>query len=67
MTTKELSSRQARYAEGLARFDFQIKYKPGPSNPADGPSRNPDYTKGFKLGEKKSINNAMLPTLQNKL
>lgn len=43
MTTKALSRRQARWAEWLAAFDFKITHRPGKSNPADGPSRRPDY------------------------
>jgi hypothetical protein len=43
MTTKELNSRQARWAEKLARFDFVIQHRSGKSNPADAPSRRPDY------------------------
>jgi hypothetical protein len=43
MTTKALSRRQARWAEWLASFHFTIQHRPGRSNPADGPSRRPDY------------------------
>ena len=43
MTTKTLNPRQARWAETLAQFDFEIRYQTGKSNPADGPSRRPDY------------------------
>jgi hypothetical protein len=43
MSTKELSKRQARWAERLAAFDFVILHKPGLKNPADVPSRRPDY------------------------
>ena len=64
--TKSLSPRQARWSEYLARFDFQIEYRPGSSNPADALSRRPDYARGFKEGEKRTINNALLPSLQNK-
>jgi hypothetical protein len=67
MTTKELSSKQARWAEELARFDFEVEYKPGPENPADGPSRRPDYAKGLMVGEQQALRDAMLPTLQQKL
>lgn len=67
MTTKELSSKQARWAEELARFDFEIEYKPGSENPADGPSRRPDYGKGILVGEQQALRDAMLPTLQQKL
>lgn len=43
MTTKELNGRQARWAEKLSRYDFVVEYRPGRRNPADGPSRRPDY------------------------
>lgn len=67
MTTKELTPKQARWAEELARFDFEIEYKPGAQNPADAPSRRPDYAEGFQGGEARSLRDVMLPTLQNKL
>lgn len=43
MTKRNLNGRQARWAEALARYDFYIEYRPGKANPADGPSRRPDY------------------------
>src|SRR5437016_2964387 len=61
MTTKELSRRQARWAERLAAFDFEIQYRKGSTNPADGPSRRPDYEP--PEGESKLL----LPMLQLKL
>ncbi|KNG45587.1 gag/polymerase/env polyprotein [Stemphylium lycopersici] len=67
MTTKELSPKQARWAEELARFDFEIEYKPGADNLADGLSRRPDYAQGLWVGEQKALQDAMLPTLQQKL
>ena len=45
MTTKSLSGRQARWAEVLARYDFSIVHIGGKTNPADGPSRRPDYAR----------------------
>jgi hypothetical protein len=51
MTTKELSPKQARWAEELARFDFEIEYKPRADNPADGLLRRPDYAQGLWVGE----------------
>ncbi|RYN56960.1 hypothetical protein AA0117_g13232 [Alternaria alternata] len=66
MTTKKLSPKQARWAEELARFDFEIEYKPGADNPADGLSRRPDYAQGLRVGEQKALQDAMLPTLQGK-
>jgi len=43
MTTKVLNRRQARWAELLAGYDFVLVHLPGVKNPADGPSRRPDY------------------------
>ena len=42
-TAKTLNSRQARWTEKLAAYDFVIEYRLGTSNPADAPSRRPDY------------------------
>jgi hypothetical protein len=67
MTAKELSPKQARWVEELARFDFEIEYKPGQDNPANGPARRPDYAKGILVGEQQAERDAMLPTLQQKL
>ncbi|OQD66312.1 hypothetical protein PENANT_c346G09629, partial [Penicillium antarcticum] len=63
MTTKVLSGRQARWSEYLAAFDFVIEYRSGKKNPADMPSRRPDYAP--KEGE--TADNSMLPTLQRKI
>jgi hypothetical protein len=43
MSTKVLNRRQARWAELLADYDFVLIPIPGKKNPADGPSRRPDY------------------------
>src|SRR4030088_3320857 len=40
---KILNGRQARWAELLADYDFVLEHIPGKTNPADGPSRLPDY------------------------
>lgn len=62
MTQKQLNRRQARWAERLAAFDFTIEYRTGKTNPADGPSRRPDYnTESFDHAKQ------LLPTLQRKL
>jgi RNase H-like domain found in reverse transcriptase/Reverse transcriptase (RNA-dependent DNA polymerase)/Integrase zinc binding domain/Chromo (CHRromatin Organisation MOdifier) domain/Integrase core domain len=47
-TTKLLSRRQARWAEILSAYDFEIEYLEGKRNPADGPSRRPDYEEGYE-------------------
>jgi hypothetical protein len=43
MSTKILNRRQARWAELLSGYDFVLVHTPGSTNPADGPSRRPDY------------------------
>ena len=53
MTMKELTPWQVRWAEELARFDFEIEYKLGENNPADRLSQRLDYAKGFKTGDGK--------------
>jgi hypothetical protein len=49
MTTKVLNRRQARWAENLAGYDFVLVHTPGSKNPADGPSRRPDYAQDVDL------------------
>ena len=43
MTTPNLSRRQLKWAEKLAEYDFNVTYREGNKNPADGLSRRPDY------------------------
>jgi transposase InsO family protein len=43
MDVVKLNGRQARWAMYLAGFDFEIKHMAGKRNPADAPSRRPDY------------------------
>src|SRR5437763_5929832 len=43
LTTKALTRRQARWSEMLSSYDVVIKHRPGKKNPADAPSRCPDY------------------------
>jgi RNase H-like domain found in reverse transcriptase/Integrase zinc binding domain len=49
MTTKVLNRRQARWAEFLASYDFVLVHIKGTKNPADGPSRCPDYMENVEL------------------
>ena len=63
----KLTARSARIAERLAAFDFQLEYKKGSTNPADGLSRRPDYFAGFKEGVKHNALQGMLPKLQQQL
>jgi hypothetical protein len=53
LTTKSLNQRQTRWSEKLQRFNFRIQYRPGNINPADGPSRRPDYLKEGKIDAQK--------------
>jgi hypothetical protein len=68
MSMKNLLDRQAHTAEELSQYDFDIEYKPSPTNPSDPLSRRLDYARGYEemLGKCISLN-AMLPTLQQKL
>ena len=43
METKVLNHRQVRSYLALTRYNFVINHRPGATNPADGPSRRPDY------------------------
>lgn len=43
MRQPKLNGRQARWCMFLTPFDFVIKHRTGKSNPADAPSRRPDY------------------------
>ena len=64
MTQKTLNGRQARWLMHLAPYDFTIYYRKGKLNPADGPSRRPDY-----ISEKvpDTAIAQLMPTLENKL
>ena len=43
MKQPRINSRQARWLIHLTPYDFIIRHRPGLLNPADGPSRRPDY------------------------
>ena len=64
MKVKELNGRQARWAMRLAAFDFVISHRSGKTNPADAPSRRPDYEGVEEVSETMG---KLLPTLQRKL
>jgi hypothetical protein len=65
MLMKNLLDHQARAAEELSQYDFDIEYKPSPTNPSDPLSQRPDYARGYEetSGKRVSLND-MLPTLQ---
>ena len=60
--TGKLNARQVRWAQKLAEFDFRIEYRPGKSNPADGPSRRPDHKPLIN-----EVEEELLPSLKAKL
>ncbi|GBE80968.1 Transposon Tf2-12 polyprotein [Sparassis crispa] len=43
MTSRILNQHQARWSMFLSEFNFRLDYAPGLKNPADAPSRHPDY------------------------
>ena len=43
MTTPNLTRRQLKWAEKLAEYDFNVTYREGKKNPANGLSKRPDY------------------------
>jgi len=47
-TSKVPSRQQARWAEILSSYDFVIEHLEGKKNPADGPSRRPNYEIGYE-------------------
>jgi len=64
MSQTSLNGRQARWLIQLAPYDFTIHYRKGHLNPADGPSRRPDYMD--EKGPDMAVS-WLMPTLENKL
>src|SRR5438045_5526567 len=62
MTTKHLTSRHVWCALALSLFNVEIQYTPGKMNPADAPSRRPDYAPETEQGI-----GDLLPTFHNKM
>ena len=63
MTTKKLSARQARWAELLARYNFQIKYQLGKENhKADVLTRREEDVKTQNELKEKTRFQTVLPT-----
>jgi transposase InsO family protein len=62
MTTKRLTRRQARWAEFLADYNFQITYRPGKENQkADALTRRPgDRPEGFEDDRQKQMSRTIL-------
>ena len=67
MTTKILNRRQARWAEILSGYDFVLDHIAGSKNPADGPSRRPDYAENVDLPSGTLIPQSALRFLPNLL
>jgi hypothetical protein len=65
MSQTSLNGRQARWLLQLVPYDFRIFYRKGPLNPADAPSRRPDYCAG-ELEDDTPISR-LLPSLQAKV
>ncbi len=64
MNTHKLTRRQVRWALDLSAFDFQLVYRKGTLNPADGLSRRPDYQRDAELEDLMTDNT---PALQRML
>ena len=65
MKQKTLNGRQARWLLKLAPYDFTIHYRKGKLNPADGPSRRPDYVDAAETPD--TVVARLMPSLENKL
>ena len=63
MKQPRLNGRQARWLIALTPYDFTIHHRPGDLNPADGPSRRPDYMRETAVNPDL---NHFLPTLTSK-
>ena len=64
MKQPRLNSHQAHWLIVLTPYDFTIYHRPGDLNPADEPSRRPDYIRETAVNLDLSY---LLPTLTSKL
>ncbi len=60
MSTYKLMRRQVRWALNLSAFDFWLVYRNGTLNPADDPSRRPDYQRDAELKDSMTDNTSVL-------
>ena len=67
MKQKTLNGRQVRWLLKLAPYDFTIYYRKGKLNPADGPSRRPDYVNAAADEAPDTVVARLMPSLENKL
>jgi hypothetical protein len=61
MKQPRLNGRQARWCFSLMPYDFTIRYRPGSTNPADGPSRRPDYKSTLERSEEEEAQGLLAP------
>jgi hypothetical protein len=67
MVQQRLNGRQARWLIHLMPYDFKIHFRPGKLNPADAPSRRPDYWVQEKAQGPEGLAETLLPTVEAKL
>lgn len=66
MSQTRLNGRQTRWLIKLLPYDFRIFYRKGALNPADGPSRRPDYLADTdRMGD--TVVSQLLPTLRARI
>ncbi len=60
MSTHKLTRKQVRWALKMSAFDFRLVYRIGTLNPADGPSRQPDYRRDAEVEDSMTDNTSAL-------
>jgi reverse transcriptase-like protein len=66
MSQTRLNGRQTRWLIKLLPYDFRIFYRKGTLNPADGPSRRPDYLAGAEEIDDTPVTR-LLPSLRERV
>ena len=67
MKQPKLNGRQARWCYYLTPYDFTIRWQAGSINPADAPSRRPDYIAGDEDASQQDTSRGILATLEAKV
>ena len=67
MKQPRLNGRQARWCYYLTPYDFTIRWRPGSTNPADAPSRRPDYMAQDEDASQEDTFSGLLATLRAKV